>query len=78
VVISGLRVQDRIEAIPFAADCFHPLSVAAKLFAQTANMSVYRPSFHRILIAPNIIEQSLSRLSASAPLDQGSEQLELG
>ena len=41
---------ERIEAIPFAADCFHPLSVAAKLFAQTANMSVYRPSFRRILI----------------------------
>jgi hypothetical protein len=52
-ISDGLRVQDRIEAIPFAADCFHPLSVAAKLFAQTANMSVYRPSFHRILFRKN-------------------------
>jgi len=41
-------------------------------------MGVHRPSIHRILIAPNIIEQSLARWGASAPLDQGGEEFELG
>ena len=70
-------VQDRVKAIALASDCFQPLSVLAKLFAQTANMGVHCPGNHRILISLNITEQNLSRLSASATLYQAGKQPKL-
>jgi hypothetical protein len=75
--ISRQRVQDHVKAIALEADCFEPLSVLAKLFAQTANMAVHGPGNYRILISKNIREQNLSRLNASATLYQAGKQSKL-
>ena len=48
----------------------------AELLPQTPNMGVHRPRIDGILITPDILEQGLAGLGASATLDQCDEEFE--
>lgn len=61
-----------------ATDGLDTVGGFAKFFAKAADVSIHSASVYGALVAPNVVEEDIAALNAPTPLDQCSEELELG